>query len=291
MTSKERFVIFSILLVAMLLLPLTLKAATEEELVQEFIESREVKRPHKMIAPFLGISYGKVNPSDYHDFVDKMNGTFLNTTSPSQGALSGIFRITSFETGFGIGVDKGLLTFGFNYWLTTGSANRGDYRYLVDLQTSTFDEIEDFTFKSKLKIWGVYLDYQYFFMNPPIPFVKPQGLAARAGGGIGYYVGHWHLWDGFGGIRSDTGEWYELEDYLKGSGPGFHIGAGAEYPLWRDFILAFDVKYLWLNFDKMRKKLSQTSELILLDSVEGDPVQLNLSGPRAVLSIKHYFTL
>ncbi len=68
-------------------------------------------------------------------------------------------------------------------------------------------------------------------------------------------------------------------------------GAGAEYPVWRDFILALDVKYMWLNFDKMRKKLSQTSELILLDSVEGDPVQLDLSGPRAVLSIKHYFTL
>jgi len=291
MNGKERFVLFSILLIAMLLLPLTLKATTEEDLVSEFVAKYEIKQPHRLIAPFFSFSYGKVDPSGYHNFVGTTNSIVRRLDSQTPVPLSSIYRITGFEGGFGLGVDKGLLSFGFNYWLTAGSSNTGDYQVVVDLATGLSQDLNDFTFKSELRVWGLFLDYQYFLVNAPMSFVKPRGFSVRAGGGLGYYTGYWYLWDGFGGIRTDTGEFYELEDHLTGSALSLHLSAGAEYPIWKGFLLAFDAKYMWLKFGRMSKKVSPTYELYLIDGVSGDPIEVDFTGPRANLTIKRYFTL
>lgn len=291
MNWKERFILFSILLLAMLLLPLTVKAASEDEIVAEFFAKHEHKRQNMLIAPFFSVSYGKVNPSNYHSFVDNMNSTVDRLDSDVHGALAGIFRITSFEGGFGVGVDRGMLSFGFNYWLKAGSAHRGDYQVLFDLATGLSENLEDFTFRSEFKTWGVFLDYQYFITNPPKALVRPSGLSLRAGGGLGYYTGYWYLWDGFGGIRTDTGEFYELKDHLKGSGLGLHWSAGVEYPFWNGFLFAFDAKYMWLKFDRMTKEVSPTYELYLIDNASGDPIEIDFTGPRVNFTIKRYFTL
>ena|GEM_PF-2606025 len=291
MNGKERLVLFSILLLAMLLLPLTVKAASEDEIVAEYLANHELKQPHTLIAPFFSISYGKVDPSGYHYFARSVNGSVQPKSPGTPVPLSSIYRITSFEGGFGVGVDRGMLSFGFNYWLNAGSANSGNYQVAVDFAAGLSEDLSDFTFRSEIKTWGVFLDYQYFIANPPIAFMQPRGISLRMGGGLGYYTGYWYLWDGFGGIRTDTGEFYELKDHLKGSGMGLHLSAGAEYPFWKGFLFAFDAKYMWLKFDRMRKKVSPTYELYLVDNATGNPIQVDFTGPRAIFTIKHYFTL
>lgn len=293
MNAKERLVLFSVLLIGLLLLPLTLKASTEDELVAKHLAKLDREQPHRLFAPFLSISRGSIDPSGYNYFVTTTN-TFVRPVDPQGGsALSKIRGLTSLEGGFGLGVDRGLLTLGFNYSLTMGSANKGDYELYFDLETGLHQDVEDFTFRSNIKVWGVFLDYQYFFYNPPVAFAKPHGLSVRAGGGLGYYGGYWYLWEGFGGIRTDTGEFYELpyDDHLKGSGMGFHLAAGVEYPFWSGFLLALETKYVWLKFDKMKKSISTTYDLYLVEQPSGDPIGLDLTGPRVNLAIKHYFTL
>jgi hypothetical protein len=291
MNGKERFILFSILLLAMLLLPLTVKAASEDEVVAKFFANHEYKRPNILIAPFFSVSYGKVDPSGYHYFVRSVNGSVQRNSPQTPVPLSSIYRVTSFEGGFGVGVNRGMLSFGFNYWLTAGSANSGDYQVVIDLATGLSEDLNDFTFRSEIKTWGVFLDYQYFIANPPKAFLKPTGISLRMGGGLGYYTGYWYLWDGFGGIRTDTGEFYELKDHLKGSGLGLHLSAGAEYPFWNGFLFAFDAKYMWLKFDRMRKRVSSSYELYLVDIATGDPIEVDFTGPRANFTIKRYFTL
>jgi len=290
MSSRERLVIFVILLISMILLPLSLKAMTEQEVVDEFLAKYEHRRPHSMVAPYISLSYGKVEPKNYHHFVDATN-FLVKPVSTSGSTLDGVFRITSFEGGCSIVSSRGMISAGLSYWLTVGSDNSGDFTVYTDLSLSTYELISDFEFRSEIKVWGVYLDYQYFFMNPPIPFTRQTGLSLRAGGGIGYYGAYWNLWDGFGGVRLDTGDFYELEDHLKGSSPGFHLSAGVEYPVWNGFLISTDVKYLWLEFDKLSKKVSPTYELYLVDDETQDPVKIDFSGPRINFTLKKYFTL
>ncbi len=291
MTSKERLVIFGFLLITMLLLPFTLKAESEQQMVEKWLANMETVKPKLQIVPFFGISYGKVTPDGYNTFATEFNRYVKYTSTTGVTALSGIYRITSFSGGVGLVVKKGMLTFGFDNWLAVGSNNKGDFVAYNDLGTGLAESINDFEMRSQINVRGVYLDYQYFLLNPPEPSARPDALSFRAGGGLGYYAGYWNLWDGFGGIRSDTGEFYVLEDALKGSGPGFHLSAGFEYPAWYGFTLAFDAKYLWLKFDKMDKRLSATYELYLVNSETGDPIQVDFTGPRASLSLRRYFTL
>jgi hypothetical protein len=249
-----------------------------------------VEKPKLQIVPFFGISYGKVDPGSYNRFAIETNRYVKYSSSSGTTALLGIYRITSFNGGFGLIVKQGMLSFGFDYWLTTGSNNQGDFKIYSDLGTGLSEDINDFELRSQISVRGVYLDYQYFLLNAPEPFIRSNEISVRAGGGIGYYAGYWNLWDGFGGIRLDTGEFYKLEDALKGSGPGLHLSAGVEYPVPYGFMLAFDAKYLWLNFDKLSKKLSATYELYLVDSETGDPIEFDFSGPRATLTLRRYFT-
>ncbi len=290
MTGKERLVIFGILLVTMLLLPFTLRAETEQEMVDEWLANAESKKPKLQIIPFFGISYGKVNPDGYNRFAIETNRHVKYSSSSGTTALSGIYRITSFNGGFGLVVKRGMLTFGFDYWLTVGSNNRGDFITYNDLGVGLSEYNHDLELRSQINVRGVYLDYQYFLLNAPEPFIKSKGMSIRAGGGLGYYAGYWNLWEGFSLTDKETKEKFQLEGALKGSGPGFHLSAGFEYPVPYGFTLAFDARYLWLKFDKFDKRLSATSELYLVDSETGDPVQFDFSGPRATLTIRRYFT-
>jgi len=292
MTSKERIFLFGVLLATMLLLPLTLKAASEDEMVQQFLnQHQEVTKRQMLISPFFTLSYGKVNPDGYHNFTSETNKYIkaINTTDAT--ALAGIFRITSFEGGLSLLLDRGQLSLGIDYWLTNGSAKTGDFAFYYDLTTGAHEDVLDFTLRSEVKVWGVFLDYQYFIHNKPKPEVGLTDLAVRIGGGAGYYGAKWYLWDGFGGYIQDTGEWYELTDNLKGSGPGFHLNFGVEYPAFRGIVLAADAKYVWLKFDKLSKPITPTYELYLVRSDTKEPVDMDFSGPRLNLSIKHYFTL
>lgn len=288
MTSRERLILFAILLTAMLLLPLTIKAATEDEMVANFIAKTELKRPHRLFAPFLTVSFGKTDPKGYKNFVQEMN-EYVKHVDGSD-AFSGISGITGFEGGFSVVSDRSILSFSFNYWLNAGSSKHGDFRVSPNLWASAYEEYNDFTFRSEIKVWGVLLDYQYFLYNHPIPYAAPKGISVRAGGGIGYYGAFWYLWDGFGGYISDSGEFYELEDHLTGTGPGYHASAGIEYPILSGFVFAVDAKYLWLEFDKLSKQISSDIELYLLEEENGGPVKFDFSGPRINLSIKRYFT-
>ena len=128
MNKNERLVIFALILAILVLLPLTVKAASEQEMVDEFISKYEKKQAHRMLVPYFTLSYGKVDPKSYHRFVDDVNEV-VDVVNPSgPGPLASVYRITSFEGGCGIVVDRGMLSFGFNYWLTVGSANQGDFR-------------------------------------------------------------------------------------------------------------------------------------------------------------------
>jgi hypothetical protein len=292
MTSKERIFLFGILLITILLLPLTLKAATEDEMVQQFFNKHEeVTKRQIMLAPFFTLSYGKVNPDGYHNFTSETNKYIKAVNTQDATALAGIYRITSFEGGMSVLINRGQISFGIDYWLTNGSAKTGDFEIYYDLTTGAHDDITDFTLRSQVKVWGIFLDYQYFIHNRPIPGTGLNKLAAKIGGGLGYYGASWNLWDGFGGYIQDTGEWYELTDNLKGSGPGFHISAGFEYPAFKGIVLAADAKYVWLKFDKLSKPITPTFELYLVRSDTGEPIDMDFSGPRLNLSIKHYFTL
>jgi hypothetical protein len=290
MSSKERFVIFGVLLVTMLLLPFALKAATEQEIVDEWISNNEAKTPKRLLAPFFGVSYGKVTPDQYNTFANETSNYIKYTSSPGIDALLGIYRVTSFQGGFGLCVDKALLSFGVDYWAAMGSTNKGDFQVVADLGAGLPDDLNDFEMRSTINVWGIFLDYQYYLLNAPEPFVPQRNFSVRAGGGVGYYAGFWKLWDGFGGTRLDTGEFYELKDHLKGSGPGFHVSIGVEYPVWNGFVLAFDTKYMWLRFDKLSKRLSREYELYLVDLETRDPIEFDFSGPRASLTIKRFIT-
>jgi hypothetical protein len=292
MTSKERIFLFGILLITMLLLPLTLKAGTEDEMVQQFLNKHEeVTKRQVMLAPFFTLSYGKVSPDGYHNFTSETNKYIRAINTSDATALSGIYRITSFEGGVSVLINRGQLSFGLDYWLTAGSARTGDFAFYSDLATNAHDDVTDFTLRSEVKVWGAFLEYQYFIHNRPVPGSGLTGLAARFGGGVGYYGAAWHLWDGFGGYIQDTGEWYELTDNLQGSGAGFHLSAGVEYPALKGIVLAADAKYVWLKFDKLSKRVTPTYELYLVRSDTNEPVDMDFTGPRLNLSIKHYFTL
>jgi hypothetical protein len=292
MTVRERLVLFAILLISMLLLPLSLKAGTEEEMVQKFLaQHQETTKRHVMIAPYFSFSYGKVNPSGYHNFTGETNKYIQAVGSTDATALASVHRITSFEGGMSLLINRGLISVAFDYWMTVGSAKQGDFIVYTDLIAGTYEDVDNFTLQSEIKVWGVYLNYQYFLHNPPVPEVGLNGLAARLGAGIGYYGAYWSLWDGFGGYIQGTDEYYELTDNLSGSGPGFHLSAGIEYPAFKGLVLAADAKYLWLNFEKLSKRIDRENELYLVHSETLEPIEIDFSGPRLNLSIKHYFTL
>jgi len=287
MSGRERFAVFAFLLVIMLLLPIALKAATEDEIIQEHLAQLEKKRPRMLFSPFFSFKMGSTNPDRYEYFVNQMNSTVSQVGGGSP--LLSFSGIKAFDAGFSILHSGGLLSFGFSWWNKVGSAEQGDFVVSQEFGAGA-TTLEDFEFTSQIRVYGVYLDYQYFLLNPPQPYIPQKGLSLRAGAGIGYYGARWYLWDGFGGYRQDNGEYYELEAHLSGSWAGYHIGMGIEYPLWKGFIVTTDAQYQWMTFGRLSRSIDATMDLYLVDE-DGGPIKIDMTGPRVNFGLKMYFTI
>ncbi len=288
MSAKERLLLFALLLVAMLLLPIAVKASTEDEIVREHIAKIEKKQTKILFSPFVSFTLGSVSPDRYDYFAEQMNSAV--SRSGGGETISTFGSISAIDVGFGIVHGGGQLTFAFSWWGRSGSANTGDFTVLQDFGSGTAT-LENFEFTSQIRVYGVYVDYQYFLVNAPKPHESHRGLALRAGAGAGYFGARWYLWDGFGGYRQDTGEYYELDGHLSGSSGGYHLGVGIEYPLWKGLVIATDARYQWLEFDRLSKAVDATMDLYLIDADTGGPIKVDMTGPRINFVLKTYFAI
>jgi hypothetical protein len=287
MSGKERLLLFVLLLIGLLLLPFTVKASSEKDIIDAFLQKKELKRPHNLLFPSLSIHYGFVDPSSYNGFVSDVNGAMSPYTTGGMSVLHEIGRVSGFDIGFGVVSHKGMLSFAFTYWLNAGSTVPSDLTFTLGEGQV---EVDNFEFRSQISTWGLVADYQFFILNPPKPFTESKRIALRLGGGGGFYKSSWRLWEGFGGVHPQTGEQFVLTEPLKCSKGGFHISGGAETRLWKGLVAALDMKYLWLDFQKFSLRESETYELYLVHNDSQEPVGADFSGLRMALTLKTYFT-
>ncbi len=289
MHGRERIILFAAVVLLLILLPLTVKAQTENEMVQAFLKKYDDNRRDMLFVPFASLTYGFFNPDGYENLVSEINSVARRTDG--HPALTDIEDAWSFNGGFGIVYDKALINFVFSWWSEVGSVHTGDFT--LDLGAGFPEALnEDFSYTSLIQIFGVSGEYYYYLLNAPDVMKGPTEISLRIGGGIGYYGARWELWEGAASFDDDgDGEFDELDDKLTGSAPGFHIGYAIEAPVFERLTVSFEPRYQWLNFTKMSNRLSEQLTVFALDPATGDELKLDFSGFRAELGLKWFFTL
>ncbi len=282
---------FLALITFTLLLIVPAMAQTEDELVNRFMNKANKNQIKKVGYVIFHGSYGKLSDdNDYNKYASHVN-PYITTATGDPARISGIYRTKEFYLGFGMVTSKKTTAeIGFSYWLKLGTNERGDYD-LTSLNLGETELSNDFDLQSQIQVYGLSSQFNYYLFNSPDKYGILKNFALKLGGGGGIYFAKWNLWNGFTGYNLATSELSVIEGSMSGISPGLVASAAAEYPIpVGGLIIEGSVKYLYLNFGKMKWYNDSNEENIVTYSSNDDRVELNLSGPRAQFGIKRYFS-
>ena len=128
--------------------------------------------------------------------------------------------------------------------------------------------------------------------NPPTVNEQLTKPAVRLGGSVGYYQASWDLWQDYQNLNLATSESEPTNITYKGTGVGFMVNLGGDYPLkWNGLVVGADIGYLMLNFKNVSWYNSQDEEVVAtLDGTSAGRVNLDLSGVKGRFEIKRFFS-
>jgi len=261
----------------------TTNTNTEQELINKYLKKTEkVQKPKKLYWITGHYGMNRINrDNDYNKFAIYENSQFTGT------ALSWLNTASSFGLEFGSLVGKSFAwTVGGEYWMPLGETQTGSFAYNPPSGSTTVTEL-----KSKIKVYGVTTNIQYYLLNAPTAKERLTKSAVWAGVGAGYYQAKWELWDQYENLNLATSTPNPTNSTFKDNGIGFTFSVGAEYPIKSSgFAVGLDLNYLYLNFNKVSWYNSSSQEVVA--TYEGNSnsrVILGLSGVRGKLELKKFF--
>jgi len=266
-------------------------AQTEDEMVAKFLKKTEKKHQSKVGYLVLNGSLGRLyRDNDYNMFTNRVS-PLVSSLSGGTGEVKKLNYTYELALGFGVmPTHKTAVEIGFAYWLKQGSSQTGDF----NLSLVNLDDPNDqygFDLSSEVQVYGFNLNVDYYLSGPPDKEGILNGLALKAGGGLGYYAASWQLWDGFTGFNLSTSEPEVISGKLTGSAPGVTANVAAELPMGlAGLVLEAEARYLYLNFTGMKWYNSSNEEVVATVNNSGLKVELDMSGPRFQLGLKRYFS-
>lgn len=257
---------------------------TERDLVDQFIKRTEKKHVRKLSWISGSFTINRVNESnDYNRFAAYESDYFPNT------------NLSSLGNGGAFGLDLGIVfrerfawSVGGEYWLKLGESQSGSFDYNPpNAGSSTVEDL-----KSEIKVLGMTTGFQYYLAGNPTPTEQLQQLAVRVGGSVGYYQATWDLWSAYQNLNLSTSQSESTNIAFKGSSPGFSLNLGADYPLeLMGLAVGADVSYFHLNFGNIAWYNASDEEIVAsYDGTADGRVELNLSGVRAKIEVKRFFS-
>lgn len=287
--------VFSLVIVLSCLLVAPAFGQTEDEIVAKYLKKAEKKKIKKVGFAVIQGSYGRLNTNNtYNQFASQVSPMIASAVG-LDARLPGIYRSKEFFAGVGLMASpKASVTFGFNYWLKLGSNQTGDYNLALLNAADSLDHM-GFDLTSEIQVYGFSSSLEYYLTNPPDKDGFMTGLALKAIVGGGYYFANWSVWQDFAGYNLDadatTDPTTAIQGKLTGSAPGFTVGFASEYPIGlAGLVVEGSAIYRYLNFSNMKWYNDSDEEIVAIYQQSGDRVDIDLSGPRARMGFKKYFS-
>jgi len=256
---------------------------SEQEIVDRYMKMTKDKQITKVSWLSAHFEVNRINRhNDYNAFATNESAKFTGTSIPWLG------EVKSFGLNTGLVFrERFAWSIGGEYWLKHGVNESGTYTYNAG---GLAVEVDDF--KSEISVWGISTGLQYYPFNHPTPTESLQKLSFRIGGSVGYYHASWSLWSAYQSINLSTSETEAENIAFTGSAPGFAAVMGLDYPLgWNGFAIGMETSYLHLNLGNVAWYNSNDEEIVATYNGTTDGrVDLNLSGVRARIEIKRFFS-
>ncbi len=265
---------------------------TEDEIVANYLKKAEKKQSQiskKKIGFFSAhFAYGKLpDKSPNNQFVSFSNN-HISPLDANSGRLQGAYRSDQIGVNAGMMVSSRLaFKVNFEYWLKMGSNTTGDYNFAV----APIGVQNDFNLLSELQVYGFGGGLDYYLLNPPDKDAHINSLSLHVGGGGGYYMANWDIWQGSSSFNLSTATYDENAQAIKGTAASFYGSVGIDYPIrFFDMVLGMEGQYQYLNFKNVHTYNSAGDELYLTYSDNSsDRVDIDLSGLRAKVELKKFF--
>ena len=253
---------------------------TEEELTSKFLQRLEKKHTKKLTWLSGYFSLNRINrDNDYNKFANYESNNFSTTD------LNWLGEAKSFGLEMGvIFKEKYAWSVGGEYTMKFGEDITGSHLY-----SPSGSIVENPT--SEISLYGFNTGLQYYFYNAPTLGEKLTSLALRTGISVGYYQVKWNLWSDYGNLNLATAAPTGTNTTFKDNAPSIAFHFGADYPT-KIFGLALglDMSYLYMNFNQVAWYNSQDNEVVAsFDGTSDGRVDLNFSGIRGKVEIKHFF--
>jgi len=257
---------------------------TEKDLVDRFFTRAKKKHTRHLAWAAGNFGLNRINrQNEYNAWATYESNHFSN------GSLAWLGEAKSFGVDFGmVFAERFCWSLGGEYWLKMGENKSGAFAYTppggIPINVSNL--------KSEIKVWGVTTGMQYYLVNAPTAAEQLTKPAVRFGGSVGYYQVSWDLWPEYQNLNLSTSVPENTNITYKGTGPGFTINLGGDYPLgWSGLVIGADVGYMMLNFKNVSWYNSQDEEVVATyDGTPGGRVDLDLSGVKGRVEIKRFFS-
>ncbi|UCE23212.1 MAG: hypothetical protein JSU74_07855 [Candidatus Zixiibacteriota bacterium] len=254
---------------------------SEEEFVNRYLKKIEKKHTKKLtwISGYFAVN--RINrENDYNRFATAETMNFTDATIPWLGEAK------MFGLDFGLIFSRRFAwSLSAEYWLKIGSTLEGSYYY-----EPTGAYIENPS--SEVSLYGASTGLQYYFYNPPTLSGELNGVALRAGAGVGFYKAQWEVWQDYQNLNLATSLTEATDAKFGDQAIGFSFGFGADFPtrVW-NLVLGLDFQYLYLNFDNVAWYNDWDQEIIATYTGDSEGrVDLGLSGFKGKVELKHFFS-
>ncbi|SYZ74113.1 exported hypothetical protein [Candidatus Zixiibacteriota bacterium] len=282
-------------LLAVLFLVSTVVSAfgqTEDEIVANYLKKAEKKQEHarKNKIGFFSVhfAYGKLPDKSPNNLFVSYSNSRIRPLDAGSGKLEGAYRSDQ------IGINAGMMVtpklafkVNFEYWLKMGSNTTGNYNFAVE----PLGVQNDFNLRSEMQVLGFGGGLDYYLLNPPDKDGHINSLSLRVGGGGGYYMAKWDIWQGSSSFNLSTQTYDANAEPIKGNAGSFYGSVGIDYPIrFFDMVLGMEGQYQYLNFKNVHSYNTAGDELYLTytDS-SNDRVDIDFSGLRAKIELRKFF--
>lgn len=257
----------------------TCYAQTEDEIVAKYLQKVEKKQTHSKVGFISGhFSYGKLSDDIGYNQFTFASSSDLAVLDGGFNPRGGIFR--SDEIGLQLGMlvsRKMAFKIGFDYWVPMETPADVE----TNMTVGVLEFNDNFRADSKVDVYGFNAGLDYYLLNGPDDLGKINNLALKLGAGAGIYMTRWNIWQ-----ADDTDS-----EPLKSNSPGFWFAAGLEYPApILGLVMAGDLRYFYLNFSDLASYNSQSGDLELAYTADGQELGLDFSGFRGTIELKRYFS-
>ena len=269
------------ILVAMIIafgLTATCLAQTEDEIVAKYLQKVEKKHQDKVGFISGHFSYGKLSDNIGYNAFTFSSSSDLASLDGAFNPRGGIFRSDEIGLQIGMMVSNAVaFKLGFDYWVpmkTPADMN-------TNLTVGVLEYNDNFLANSKVDVYGFNVGLDYYVLNGPDNKGMINNIAVKFGAGAGLYITRWNVWQSG---ESDS-------EPLKSNAPGFWFAGGLEYPApVLGLVMAGDIRYFYLNFKDITSYNSQSGDLELAYTSDGQNLGLDFSGFRGTVELKRYFS-